>query len=132
MSIFFMRSIAVMTRWDFAGSGSMSSSTSTRGTICQETPYLSLSQPHCWAFGSPPADSFVQKWSTSAWVSQLTCSEMASLNLKNGPPLSAVNVCPSSSKATVITDPAGLPWISFPASPYRDTVTTFEFLKIAV
>ena len=42
---------------------------------------------------------------------------MASLNLKSGPPLSAVNGCPSSSKATVITDPAGLPWTSFPASP---------------
>ena len=42
---------------------------------------------------------------------------MASLNLKIGPPLSAVNVCPSSSKATVITVPGGLPWISWPASP---------------
>ena len=25
------------------------------GTICQDRPYLSLSQPQTWAFGSPPS-----------------------------------------------------------------------------
>jgi hypothetical protein len=31
----------------------------------------------------------------------------------------------------VITVPAGFPWTSRPASPYRATFTTFEFMKIA-
>jgi hypothetical protein len=62
----------------------------------------------------------------------MTCSEMASLNVNTGPPFSAVNGWPSSSNATVITVPAGLPWISRPASPYRVTLTIFELLKIAV
>ena len=42
---------------------------------------------------------------------------MASVNLKIGPPLSAVKLCPSSSKATVSTVPGVCPWISRPASP---------------
>ena len=57
---------------------------------------------------------------------------MASLNLNIGPPLSAVNACPSSSKATIMTVPAGFPWTSCPASPYREMLTIFELLKIAV
>jgi hypothetical protein len=62
----------------------------------------------------------------------MTWSEMASLNLKIGPPLSAVNDCPSSSNATVMTVPAGLLWISYPAFPYRATFTILEFLKMPV
>src|SRR5438874_10219553 len=46
-SIFFICSIAFMTRWDFVGSGSLNISFKARGTICHERPYLSLSQPHC-------------------------------------------------------------------------------------
>ena len=47
-----------MTRWAFAVSGSESSSVSRRGTICQDRPNLSLSQPHgpC----SPPSLSVFQ------------------------------------------------------------------------
>jgi hypothetical protein len=47
MSIFFICSIAFMTREDFSASASWSISASTVGTTCQDTPYLSLSQPHC-------------------------------------------------------------------------------------
>jgi hypothetical protein len=47
-----------------------------------------------------------------------------------GPPLSAINDWPSSSKATVSTDPFGLPDTLAPASLYRDTLVIFEFLKI--
>jgi hypothetical protein len=37
----------------------------------------------------------------------MTWNDTASSNLNCGPPLSAVKGCPSSSKATTITDPAG-------------------------
>jgi hypothetical protein len=60
MSIFFIWSIAFIALRDFAGSGSLNSLTSTVGMICQERPYLSFSQPHCCAFGSPPRDSLSQ------------------------------------------------------------------------
>ena len=39
-------SIARITRCDRSGLGSSSSSVSTVGTICQDTPYRSSSQPH--------------------------------------------------------------------------------------
>ena len=45
---------------DFCGSGPLKSSFNAVGTICQETPYLSLSHPHCWALGSPPRERFSQ------------------------------------------------------------------------
>jgi hypothetical protein len=57
---------------------------------------------------------------------------MASFNLKSGPPLSALNAWPSSSKATAITVPPFLPWISWPAFPYRVTFVILEFLKTFV
>ena len=44
--------------------------------------------------------------STSSWLSQLTSKEMASLNVKSGPPFKAMNFWPSSSKLTVITIPS--------------------------
>jgi len=89
------------------------SSVSRLGTICQERPYLSLSQPHgpC----SPPSPSASQKWSTSSWSSQSTWKLTDSLNWKSTPlpPLRATNGCPSSSKSTVIAVPSG----SGPAEP---------------
>src|SRR5436190_6138833 len=103
-----------MMRCDFAASLSLNSSPKTVGTICQETPYLSLSQPHCTSF--PPADSFFQNLSSSACVLQFTTNDMASVNLKTGPPLSATNFCPSSSNSTVIIDPFGRPATFPPAS----------------
>ena len=59
----------------------------------------------------------------------MTWNDTASSNLNCGPPLSAVKGCPSSSKATTITDPAGLPWTSCPASGKRLTDVILEFLK---
>jgi hypothetical protein len=41
-----------MARWARPGSGSFNSAISCLGTICQDRPNLSLSQPH-W-FGAPP------------------------------------------------------------------------------
>src|SRR6266513_1752483 len=102
-----------MMRCDFAASLSLNSSPKTVGTICQESPYLSLSQPHCTSF--PPAESFFQNLSTSACVLQFTTNEMASVNLKCGPPLSATNSCPSSCNSIVITDPADRPAAFSPA-----------------
>src|SRR5260370_1235978 len=114
MSIFIIFSIAAMTRLDFSRSLSCSISTRTVGTTCHDTPNLSLSQPHCTWW--PPAESFSQKWSTSFCVSQFTTKEIASVNLKIGPPFNAVHSCPSSSNATVITDPFGLPAAFDPSS----------------
>src|SRR5206468_12816849 len=82
---------------------SCSISPKTVGTTCHDTPNLSLSHPHWTSW--PPPESFSQKWSTSACVSQFTTKEIASVNLKIGPPFNATNSCPLSSNATVITDP---------------------------
>jgi hypothetical protein len=70
----------------------------------------------------------LQKLSTSSWFLQLTWNEIASLNVNWGPPFNARNGCPSSSKLTVMTVPAG----RGPASPYRDTSLMFEFGKTDV
>ncbi len=83
MSIFAICSIASITRFAFAGSLSLNSSPSTVSTICQDTPNLSFSQPHCDS--CPPAESFPNNRSTASCVSQLTDREMASVNLKCGP-----------------------------------------------
>src|SRR6185503_21364149 len=106
-----------MTLFDFTGSGSLSNSPKTVGTICHDKPYLSLSQPHCDF--APPSESFSQSSSTSSCVSQFTNNEIASVNLKCGPPFNAMNFCPSSSKVPVITVPFG----PGPPSPYRVTLT---------
>src|SRR5437762_12480990 len=105
MSSFFILSSALITRSDLAGSLSRNSSCKTVGTICHDSPYLSFNQPHSTCF--PPAESFFQNVSTSSCVSQFTTNDMASVNLKCGPPLSPTNSCPSSSNATVITLPLG-------------------------
>src|ERR687886_302115 len=84
-------------------------------TICHETPNLSFNQPHCST--SPSSESFSQRLSTSFCVSQLTKNDIAGENLKTGPPFNAMNLCPSSSKVTVITVPFGLPEASAPDSP---------------
>src|SRR2546430_707283 len=104
-----------MTLFDFAASLSFIISPKTVGTICHDKPYLSLSQPHLDF--SPPAESFSQNLSTSSCVSQFTTNDMASENLKCGPPFSAMNSWPSSWNSTVITVPAGLPDACAPSSP---------------
>src|SRR5712692_4126956 len=116
--------MASMTLFDFSGSLSCIISPKTVGTICHDKPYLSLSQPHLDF--SPPSESFSQNSSTSSCVSQFTNNEMASVNLKCGPPFNDMNSCPSSWNVAVISVPFG----PGPASPYRLTLTIFEFLKI--
>src|SRR5205085_9332816 len=60
-SSFFIESMACIAFCDFGDAGSASSRGSTAGTICHDTPKRSLSQPHCWAFSSPPLESRSQK-----------------------------------------------------------------------
>src|SRR6266851_2338641 len=103
MSIFFILSIASMTLFDFSGSGSPSIPPKIVGLICQDSPYLSFSQPHCTS--SPPSESLLQNSSTSSCVLQSTENETASVNLKWGPPFNAMNSCPPSTNVTVITLP---------------------------
>src|SRR5262245_46135413 len=124
MSSLSILSIASMTFFDFLPSLLPSNSPKTVGTICHDRPYLSLSQPQrdfC-----PPSESFSHNSSTSSCDLQSTLNEMASVNLKCGPPLSAMRSCPSSWNVAVITDPLG----PGPASPYRVTLPVLEFLKI--
>src|SRR5712692_9916458 len=64
MSSLSIASIASMTLLDFSVSASCNISPKAAGMICQETPYLSLSQPHLC--GSPPAPSFSHNLSTSS------------------------------------------------------------------
>ena len=63
--------------------------------------------------------------SISCCVRQFTTNEIAGVNLNCGPPLSATNGWPSSSKATVITVPFG----PGPSSPWRTTFRILEFSK---
>src|SRR4029077_1164061 len=98
-----------MARPDFSLAGPDIIAYEAVGTICHERPNLSFSQPHCCARSSPPSHSLSQQRSTSAWVLHLTTKEIASVNLKCGPPLSAVNSWPSRRKLTVIADPSGRP-----------------------
>jgi hypothetical protein len=83
MSILSISSIAFMTRRDFSGSGSLINLGKAVGTICQDTPNLSFSQPQrdFW----PPAESFSHSSSTSSCVSQFITSEIASFELKLRP-----------------------------------------------
>ena len=60
MSSFFIFRAAAIARFAPADAGPLSNSAMPRGTTCQDTPNWSLSQPHCWAFGSLPAESFYQ------------------------------------------------------------------------
>src|SRR5665811_497955 len=118
--------MASMTLLDFSASASCNISPKTVGTICQDRPYLSLSQPHCCV--SPPSESFSHSSSTSCCVSQVTKSDMASVNVNRGPPLSAMNSCPLSRKVADIA----VPFAAGPASPYRVTLTICESSKIEV
>src|SRR5258705_12782435 len=86
--------MASMTILAFPGFLSLTISAKSRGTICHDSPYLSLSQPH-W-FGSPPADNVSHFSSISCWVSQFTTNDTASVNLNVGPPFNATNPRPAS------------------------------------
>ncbi len=76
--------IARMTRWMPAASPLCMMRGTTLGTICHETPNLSVSQPH-WP-GFPPSPSRSQYRSTSAWSAQSTMSEIAGVKANCGPP----------------------------------------------
>src|SRR5262252_548559 len=76
--IFFILRRASIARFAFPGSGSPAKLSATVGIICQDTPYLSLSQPHCDS--SPPSHSLSQNQSTSSWVLQSTRNDIASVN----------------------------------------------------
>src|ERR1700680_813763 len=115
-----------MTRPDFSGSGSLISLPKAVGITCQDTPNLSSSQPHLFFF--PPSQSFSHISSTSSCVSQFTKNEIAGEKVNCGPPFNAMNSCPSSSKVADITAPFG----PRPASPSREPLPIFEFLKIEV
>src|SRR5216684_7062872 len=116
--------MAFMTRFAFSTSLSCNSLPRTDGMICHDRPYLSFSQPHL--FFSPPAESFSHSSSTSCCVSQFTKNDIAGEKVNCGPPFSAKKSCPSSWNVADITVPFG----PGHPSPYRLTLTTFEFLKI--
>src|SRR5256885_11549621 len=63
MSIFFILSIASMTRFAFFASGPASISPKMAGFTCHDRPYLSFSQPHCDSW--PPRDSLRSEEHTS-------------------------------------------------------------------
>src|SRR5262245_38837969 len=103
MSILSICSMAFMTLSDFSSSLSCNITPKADGMICQASPYLSLSQPHlCF---SPPAESLSQNSSTSSCVSQSTKNDIAGEKVKSGPPLKAMNSCPSSSNVADMTEP---------------------------
>ena len=60
ISSLFMRISAVITRFPRAASPPPMSSIICVGTTCHDRPYLSLSQPHTCALGSPPGVSLSQ------------------------------------------------------------------------
>src|SRR5713226_1277240 len=115
MSSFSICSTAFMTLFAFSASLSCNSFPKTVGTICHDRTYLSLSQPHLPPL--PPCESFSHSSSTSCCVSLFTKKDMASENLKCGPPFSAMNSCPSSWNVTVITVPFALPETLAASSP---------------
>src|ERR1700733_10770800 len=66
MSIFLIVIIASNARLAAAGSGSVIASISATGVICQDSPHLSLHQPHSLSW--PPLPTIAsQKRSVSAW-----------------------------------------------------------------
>jgi hypothetical protein len=66
----------------FRGILAAQQSPKTVGTICQESPYLSLSQPHCTSL--PPAESFFQIRVQFHLGPQFTTNETASVKFECG------------------------------------------------
>ena len=108
MSSFFICSIACTVRPAFSGSGSLMYSPSCLGTICHETPYLSLSQPHCCASGSPPSPRSCPSSGRPLPASRSPRrTRPPGLNVYCGPPLSAVKRWPASVNSTTSGEPSG-------------------------
>src|SRR5437016_13733706 len=99
MSIFDILSNASMTFVECPDFESPIISPKTEGTICHDTPNLSLSQPQGCC--SPPSESCSHKRSISSCVSQLTKREVPCANVKYGPPSMAMNRAPSSSNVAL-------------------------------
>jgi len=90
MSIFFIRIIAAKARsvlFDFAF---LKYPAMPAGTICHESPYLSLSQPHWRAFGRAFRRACPSSSRSLSGCGRTPAATTASLNLKIGPALSAV------------------------------------------
>src|SRR5438309_2040616 len=83
MSIFDILSRASMTFAELPDFESLIISPKTEGTICQDTPNLSLSQPQ--GSLSPPSERFSHNRSISSCVSQFTKREVPCANEKYGP-----------------------------------------------
>src|SRR2546422_2169097 len=124
MSIFDIFSKASMTFAELPDFESLIISAKTEGTICHDTPNLSLSQPHGCC--SPPSDRRSHNQSISSCVSQLTKREVPCANVKYGPPSMAMNRAPSSSNVAFNTCPFA---IGPPSSP-RTSPRILELLKI--
>src|SRR2546425_12229888 len=113
-----------MTLAEFPDFGSLIISPKPEGTICHDTPNLSLSHPQgCF---SPPSESPCHNRSISSCVSQLTNREVPCANEKYGPPSMAMNRAPSSSNVAFSTLPFT---IGPPASP-PTMLMILESLKI--
>jgi hypothetical protein len=85
---------------------SLSICPSTAGTICQETPQRSVSQPQ--GPFSPPSDSRSQSSSISSCVWHVTISEKPTVNEKLSPPSKAKNSRPLSSNVAFSRPPFGI------------------------
>src|SRR5437879_13844694 len=95
MSIFDILGRASMTFAELPDFESLSISPKTEGTICQDTPNLSLSQPQ--GSLSPPSERFSHNRSISSCVSQFTKREVPCANAKYVPPSVAMKPAPSRS-----------------------------------
>src|SRR5207247_9126171 len=125
MSIFDILSNASMTFAEFPDFESPIISPRTEGTICHDTPNLSLSQPQGCC--SPPSESCSHNRSISSCVSQLTKREVPCANVKYGPPSMAMNRAPSRSYVTSTTCPFAIgPPPSPLAHPRTLTLLTIE------
>jgi hypothetical protein len=101
--------MARMTRPDFSLSATAIISNKAAGTICHEAPEFVL-QPA--ALLRPFIAAFAQFVPIVIELGLRLASHYKgnrSVNVKRGPPLSAVKSWPSSEKLTDITDPSGLP-----------------------
>jgi len=96
---------------------------STVGTICQNTPKRSLSQPHRSAC-PPSAHNASHSRSTSAWSAQSILNETAWVYSNRMPPFSAMKRWPASVNSTTSTEPAfpaGLSMVFFCTCSIRES-----------
>src|SRR5688572_33344449 len=107
--------------------GTIKGRSSPSGSVrmsCQESPYLSCTQPKRSLKGylskgisaMPPSDNLSQRVSRlfraslSLDGSKFTKNDTEGLNLNSGPALIAMKDCPASSKETMSESPDGVSW----------------------